>query len=69
MSASVRKMRLFTPMTPTMPRPCTVMRHVSSIDEMPLMALPCGFSVAWRITVPAASGLKVFFISIGMFLW
>ena len=68
LSANVRKMRWFTPMTPTMPRPCTVMRLVSLMDEMPLIALLWG-SFCAQMMVPFASGLKVFLMRMGMFLW
>ena len=37
--ASAVKMRRFTPMTPTMARPETVISVVPLIDEMPLMGL------------------------------
>ena len=36
-SASAEKMRLLTPMMPTIPRPLTVARQVSLMEEMPLM--------------------------------
>ena len=37
LSARVEKMRLLTPITPTMPKPDTVTSEVSLIDEIPLM--------------------------------
>ena len=45
------------------------MRLVSLMDEMPLMALLCGLLTSCLMTVPGASGLKVFLMRIGMFLW
>lgn len=52
----------------TIPKPCTVIRLVSLMDEIPLMALLFVWSTCCLITVPWASGLKVFLIRIGMFL-
>ena len=68
LSANARKMRLLIPITPTIPKPRTLMRLVSLMLEIPLMA----FSepdFPSRITVPCPSGLNVFFIKIGIFLW
>lgn len=45
-------------MTPTIPRPCTVIRLVSLMDEIPLMALLCGSETSRLMTVPTPSGLK-----------
>ena len=67
-SAKVLKIRWFTPMTPTIPNPVIVIRQVSLMDEMPLMGFEV-WSVCWRMTVPGASGLNVFFTRMGMFLW
>jgi len=53
-----------------MPRPSTVIRLVSLMEDMPLMDLPspfCGFCPDMK--VPLASGLKVFLMRMGMFLW
>ena len=56
-------------MTPTMPRPCTVMRLVSLMDEIPLMALLRGSLTSCLMIVPPPSGLNVFLMRIGIFLW
>ena len=66
--ANALKMRKFTPITPTMPKPVTVIRVVSLIEEIPLMAFEPE-STSCLIMVPGASGLKVFFIRMGIFLW
>ena len=67
-SANRLNMRELIPITPTMPIPDRVMRQVSLIDEMPLMAFPsmCEWSAEMR--VPGADGLKVFLMRMGMFL-
>ncbi len=67
--ASAEKIRLFTPITPTIPNPCIVISAVSSIDEIPLMIFPllCGFIL--HMSVPPEWGLNVFFMRIGIFLW
>ena len=67
LSARQVKIRRFTPMTPTMDRPLTVMSVVPLMLEMPRM----GFSprcMSFLMMVPGASGLKVFFTQMGMFL-
>ncbi len=69
LSANAVKIRLFTPITPTMPSPCMVIRAVSLIDEMPLIIFPLGVGFILRISVPSEAGLKVFFTRIGMLLW
>ena len=66
LSARVVKMRRFTPITPTIESPDTVMRLVLLIELIPLMArfsscTPCS------MIVPTASGWKVFLMRIGMF--
>ena len=66
-SARAVKIRRFTPMTPTMERPDTVMSVVPLIDEMPRMAL-LSFSTFPLMMVPRPSGLNVFFTRMGMFL-
>ncbi len=70
--ARALNMRAFIPTIPTIPRPDTVIRQVSLIDDIPLMALPSEFpseaSLLDDISVPFASGLKVFLSRIGMFL-
>ena len=61
------KIRRFTPITPTMERPVTVMSAVPLIEEIPLI----GFwspSILFLMMVPGASGLKVFLTLIGIFL-
>ena len=56
-------------MTPTMPSPCMVIRQVSFMDEMPLMARPWSLASAFLVMkVPGEDGLKVFLILIGIFL-
>src|SRR3712207_8300833 len=67
LSANVVKMRLFTPLTPTIDKPVTVIRVVPLILEMPLIGLR-SFSTFCLITVPGLSGLNVFFTLMGMFL-
>ena len=68
-SARAEKIRLLTPITPTMPRPEMVTRQVSLIDEMPLMIFRSSWLGFLWISVPLAVGLKVFLMTIGMFLW
>ena len=60
------KMRRFTPMTPTMERPETVMSVVPLMDEMPLMGL-WSSSICALMIVPFPLGLNVFFTFMGMF--
>ena len=67
-SAKVVNMRRFTPITPTMPKPVIVIRQVSLIEDMPLIGLD-DFPASRFTIVPGASGLKVFLMSIGIFLW
>ena len=66
-SANVLKIRWFTPMTPTMPKPVMVIKQVSLIDEIPLIGFE-EWSASCFTMVPGASGLNVFFIRIGIFL-
>lgn len=58
--ANALKIRWLTPITPTIPNPETVIRQVSFIDDIPLMALPSEAWVASVISVPGTSGLNVF---------
>ena len=67
--ASALNMRALIPMIPTMHNPETVIRQVSLIEDMPLMSLPSAEGRCSLMQVPGASGLKVFLISMGMFLW
>ena len=66
-SANVLKIRWFTPMTPTIPKPVIVIKQVSLIDEIPLIGFE-EWSASCFTIVPGASGLNVFFIRIGIFL-
>ena len=69
LAARVVKMRLLTPMTPTMESPLTVMSDVLLIDDMPLMALPLSsMPLSLVMMVPLSSGRKVFLMRMGMFL-
>ena len=61
------KIRRFTPMTPTMERPVTVMSAVPLIEEIPLIGF-WSLSILFLIMVPGASGLKVFLTLIGILL-
>ena len=64
-SASTLKMRLSMPAIPSMEVPVSVIRLMSSIDDIPLISLPSAEQS--RLTVvPGASGLKVFLIRMGM---
>ena len=65
--AKAVKMRRFTPMTPTIDRPETVISVVPLMLEMPLMALR-SFSTLFLIMVPGPSGLNVFLTLMGIFL-
>ena len=65
-TARAVKMRRFTPMTPTIERPVTVMRVVPLMLDMPLMALRSLLAFSF-IIVPGLLGLKVFFTLMGMF--
>ena len=67
--AKALNMREFIPITPTIPNPDTVIRQVSFIEEIPLMAFASPSGTSCVISVPGASGLNVFFITIGIFLW
>ena len=64
--ASVVKIRRFTPMTPTIERPVTVMSEVPLMLEIPLMGLS-SLSIFDLMSVPGCSGLKVFLTLIGIF--
>ena len=64
--ASAVKIRRFTPITPTMERPVTVISVVPDILEIPLMGLE-SLSIFSLIKVPGKEGLNVFFTLIGMF--
>ena len=66
LSARAVKIRLLTPMTPTIDNPVTVMSVVWSMLDIPLMMrLSC--STLRMMTVPGAWALKVFFTLMGMF--
>lgn len=65
--ASRLNIRELIPMTPTMPIPDKVMRHVSLIDEIPLMAFPSACELSSEMRVPGAEGLKVFLMNMGIF--
>ena len=65
-SARVEKMRRFTPITPTIERPVTVMSVVPLIEEMPLI-MRWSFSTFCLMSVPGCCGLNVFFTLMGMF--
>ena len=60
--------RLLTPMMPTMPKPLTVTRLVSLMEEIPLMMRRLWLSVRW-MSVPREEGLRVLRMTMGMFLW
>ncbi len=68
-SANALNIRALIPIMPTIPRPVTVTRLVSLIEEIPFIALPSDGFVFFDINVPVADGLNVFFILIGIFLW
>src|SRR5574344_674948 len=63
--ARVVKILLSTPTIPTMEVPERVMRLMSSMDEMPLIALLLGRHSRLMV-VPGAAGLKVFLMRIGI---
>ena len=65
-SARHENIRLFTPMTPTIDRPVTVMSVVPLMLDIPLMGF-WSLSISCFIRVPSNDGLKVFFTLIGMF--
>ena len=64
--ANVVKMRRFTPITPTIDKPVTVMRAVPLMLEMPLIGF-WSFSICCLMSVPGCLGLKVFFTRMGIF--
>ena len=64
-SARAVKMRRFTPLTPTIDRPFTVMSVVPLMLEMPLMGF-WSLAISSFIIVPGAEGWKVFFTFMGM---
>ena len=66
LSANVVKMRRFTPITPTMERPVTVMSDVPLMEEMPLMGF-WSLAIFSLIIVPAPLGLNVFLTRMGIF--
>ena len=66
LSARAVKMRRFTPMTPTIDRPATVMSVVPLMLDIPLMGLSLLATFCLMI-LPSLSGLNVFFTRIGMF--
>ena len=66
LSASAVKIRLFTPITPTIDNPVTVITAVLLMLDIPLMGL-LSLSIFALIIVPSPSGLNVFFTLIGMF--
>ena len=63
-SARAVKMRRFTPITPTIDRPVTVISAVPLMLEIPLMGLR-SFSISSLMIVPGFSGLNVFFTHTG----
>ena len=65
--ASVVKIRRFTPITPTIDRPVTVMSDVPLILEIPLIGF-WSSSILALMRVPGCSGLNVFLTLIGIFL-
>ena len=65
-SANTEKMRRFTPMTPTIDRPVTVMSVVPLMLEIPLMGL-ASLSIFCLMSVPGWSGLNVFLMRMGIF--
>ena len=67
LSARAEKMRRFTPITPTIDRPVTVISEVPLMLDIPLMGLRSSRGLA-LITVPGSEGLKVFFTRMGIFL-
>ena len=67
LSARAVKMRRFTPITPTIERPDTVINDVPDMLEIPLIGFR-SFSILSFIRVPANEGLNVFFTLIGIFL-
>ena len=64
-SASTLNMRLSIPTIPTMEVPVSVIRLMSSIEDMPLMSRS-SLRHSCLMEVPGAAGLKVFLISMGM---
>ena len=66
--AKALKIRAFIPIMPTIPKPDTVIKQVSLIEEIPLIAFPSGLGRCSEIHVPGAVGLNVFLIQIGIFL-
>ena len=65
--ARVVKIRRFTPITPTIDRPVTVIRVVPLIEEIPLMGFMSS-SIFSLMRVPGCSGLNVFLTLMGIFL-
>ena len=65
--ASAVKMRWFTPMTPTIANPVTVISVVPLMLEIPLMGLRSSLIFS-LMRVPGWSGLKVFLTLMGIFL-
>ena len=64
--ARVVKMRLLTPMTPTIDSPVTVINVVPLMLDIPLMGFR-SFSIWSLMSVPGCCGLNVFFTLMGMF--
>ena len=64
--ASVVKIRRFTPITPTIESPVTVINEVPLMLEIPLMGFRSS-SIFSLMRVPGCSGLKVFLTLIGIF--
>ena len=64
--ANVVKIRRFTPMTPTIDSPVTVISVVPLMLDIPLMGF-WSLSIFALISVPGCSGLKVFFTLMGIF--
>ena len=67
LSARQVKMRRFTPITPTIERPDTVMSVVPLMLEIPLMLLESSLTSSLMME-PGASGLNVFLTRMGMCL-
>ena len=65
--ASVVKIRRFTPITPTIDRPVTVISEVPLMLEIPLIGF-WSSSILALMSVPGCSGLNVFLTLIGIFL-
>ena len=67
LSASAVNILRFTPMTPTIDKPVTVMSVVPLMLDIPFIGL-LSLAILFFIVVPSLDGLNVFFTFIGMFL-